>query len=383
MHSLDPHQWIRDEVERHSLDMRQFIGFRESTLSNGMRTIEAYSASGLSFTLLPDRGLDIWSASYKGIPLTWIAPGSPHPPDYGQSWLQQFNGGLLTTCGLAHVGPPEVDSVSGERRDLHGNFTRLRAQEVGLGNGYWTDYYTDTAQTDQRWRYELPITGLIHESRLFGSQLRVRRAIHIAFPQADLGVYDFITNLGDQPVPLMLLYHVNLGWPLIRAGATLHTPHEKVYPRDATARAGFDTWPTYEAASAGYPEQVFFHHLKTPSAVSEEPDLTGVVLANAESDFAVRLQWTFNSLPYFTQWKNTRQGIYVCGIEPGNCIPEGQNAARANGRLQMIQPGETVETYLSLDIVEGAEAVKGLLDRINSPHPDARPIPNCKLDDYA
>ena len=73
----------------------------------------------------------------------------------------------------------------------------------------------------------------------------------------------------------------------------------------------------------------------------------------------------------------------MCGIEPGNCIPEGQNAARSNGRLQMIQPGETVETYLSLDIVEGAEAVKGLLDRINTPHPDARPIPNCKLDDYA
>jgi hypothetical protein len=110
--------------------------------------------------------------------------------------------------------------------------------------------------------------------------------------------------------------------------------------------------------------------------------MTGVALTNAEADFALYLQWDFSSLPYFTQWKNTRQGIYVCGIEPGNCIPEGQNAARANGRLQMIQPGETVETYLSLDIVEGAEAVKGLVNRIHTPRPDARPLPNCRLEDY-
>jgi hypothetical protein len=381
MHSLDPQHWTKDELERHSLDMRQFIGFRESTLANGMRIIEVYSASGLTFTLLPDRGLDIWSASYKGIPLTWIAPGSPHPPDYGQSWLQQFNGGLLTTCGLAHVGPPEVDSVSGERRDLHGNFTRLRAQEVGLTHPYWTDYETEDGKT--QWRYEVGISGLLHESRLFGSQLQVRRAVHFGFPQADIGLYDFITNLGDEPVPLMLLYHINLGWPLIGAGATLHTPHTAIYPRDAAARAGFDSWSRYEAASAGYPEQVFFHHLKTTAAQPEPTGMTTVAVANAEADLALCLQWDFTTLPYFTQWKNTRQGIYVCGIEPGNCIPEGQNAARANGRLQMIQPGETVETYLSLDVVEGAEAVKGLVDRINTPLPDARPLPNCKLDDYA
>lgn len=67
----------RDEVERHSLDMRQFIDFRQATLPNGMRIIEAYNSSGLTFTLLPDRGMDIWMAHYKGVPLTWISQGSP------------------------------------------------------------------------------------------------------------------------------------------------------------------------------------------------------------------------------------------------------------------------------------------------------------------
>lgn len=374
MHSLDPHHWTKDELERHSLDMRQFIGFRESTLLNGMRIIEAYSASGLSFTLLPDRGLDIWSASYKGIPLTWIAPGSPHPPDYGQSWLQQFNGGLLTTCGLAHVGPPEVDSVSGERRDLHGNFTRLRAEQIAQKPAEWYD-----DPDGNPYRYELPLTATLHESRLFGAQLRVERMVWIAYPTADIGISDVITNLGDEPVPLMLLYHINLGWPLIREGTTLHTHHEKVYPRDGVARGGMATWSRYEAASASYPEQVFFHHMKA------RPDggMAFALLTNAEKDFALQLRWDPQPLPYFTQWKNTRQGIYLCGIEPGNCIPEGQNAARANGRLQMIQPGESIHTYFALEVMEGAERVQSLVDDIHTPLPDARPIPNCKLEDYA
>ncbi len=111
---LDEKFLTREEVERHSLDMRQFIDFRQATLPNGMRIIEAYNASGLTFTILPDRGMDIWTAHYNGVPLTWISQGSPHPADFGQSWLRQFNGGLLTTCGLTHVGPPEKDDISGE-----------------------------------------------------------------------------------------------------------------------------------------------------------------------------------------------------------------------------------------------------------------------------
>src|SRR5262245_2437740 len=129
----------RPTVEKHSLDMRQFIDFRQATLPNGLRTVEVYNGSGLTFTLLPDRGLDIWTAHYKGKPLTWISQGSPFPPDFGQSWLRQFNGGLMTTCGLTHAGPPETDDQTGEIRDLHGKFTRLRAGSLQINGGWMSD----------------------------------------------------------------------------------------------------------------------------------------------------------------------------------------------------------------------------------------------------
>ncbi|MBL8162596.1 MAG: aldose 1-epimerase family protein [Anaerolineae bacterium] len=377
MMPIDPQQWTESEIQRHTLDLRQFIEYRESTLPNGMRIIDARSASGLSFTLLPDRGLDIWSAHYKGIPLTWLSPGSPHPPDYGQAWLQQFNGGLLTTCGLAHVGPPEVDEATGARRDLHGNYTRLRAQDVYVDtklSGHWI-----TEDHDTHRRYELELNATIYESSLFGYQYKVQRKYWLSMHQPDIGIRDVVTNIGDQPAPLMLLYHINVGYPLVQAGAQLVTPHERVYPRDAAARAGFDTWSRYEAALPGYAEQVFFHKLMTSR---QENAHVQVLLTNAQEDFGFKVTWDPATLPYLTQWKNTRQGIYVSGIEPGNCIPEGQNAARKNNRLQLLQPGESVETYVAMDVLDGSDSVKAHKDGILSTQRDGQPIAACHLDDY-
>jgi hypothetical protein len=108
--------WLRrDVIERHSLDMRQFVDFRQVELPDGQRLVEAYNAAGISYTILPDRGLDIWTAHYRGIPLTWIAQGSPFLPGHAQSFLRMFNGGLLTTCGLTHAGPPVANPISRRR----------------------------------------------------------------------------------------------------------------------------------------------------------------------------------------------------------------------------------------------------------------------------
>ena len=43
----------------------------------------------------------------------------------GLEWLYSFAGGLLTTCGLTHVGGPEEDEFG--RRGLHGRISNLPA----------------------------------------------------------------------------------------------------------------------------------------------------------------------------------------------------------------------------------------------------------------
>lgn len=360
---LDAKIWTRTEIEHHSLDMRQFADFRPSSLPNGMRIIEAYNASGLTFTILPDRGMDIWTAHYKGIPLTWISPASPHPPDFGQPWLRQFNGGLLTTCGLTHVGPPETDDLTGEVRDLHGLYSRLRADQMAVQSGWYEDDYS------------IHLSGRVAESRLFGEQLILERRYTLHLHDPAISIEDGVTNLGDNPSPLMLLYHVNLGYPLVRAGARLHTSG-LVYPRDDAARAGFSTWAEYAAASVGYPEQVFFHHTRCDEGQTSLTALT-------QPDFGLALEWDTSTLPYLTQWKNTRQGIYVCGIEPGNGIPEGQNAARQHGRLEILQPGETRAFRCSIRVLDGEDRVRTYQARIENLRNQGRLIQHCHLEDYA
>lgn len=335
----------RENLEKYSLDMRQFIDARESTLPNGMRIIDVYNASGLHFTILPDRGMDIWTAHYKGIPLTWISPGSPHPPDYGSSWLRQFNGGLLTTCGLTHAGPTEVDTITGEQRDLHGNFTRLRAGNVRVEPDEVTRDYT------------LRISGKVTESCLFGEQLLLERTYTIHLGKPEFSILDSITNLADVVSPLMFLYHFNLGYPLISNGAKLYLPSHAIYPRDPEAQIGFESWQSYDPPTTQYPEQVFFHHLKT------ETNWAHILIGTSE--LGIEIAWHTDAMPYFTQWKNTRSGIYVCGVEPGNCLPEGQEVARKHARLAYIQPGETVTFGAIVRIKDGNDAMQTTISTIN------------------
>lgn len=357
---MTTHDWLdRAALARYSVEPRQFIDFREATLPDGQRVIDAYNGSGLTYTVLPDRGLDVWAAHYNGRPLTWLSQNSPHLPDFGLPWLQQFNGGLVVTCGLTHVGPPETDPGTGVFRDLHGQYSRLRAAEV---------------RVERDDPHALALTGTVAETKLFGVQLRLERRYTLRLGEPAIHIADGITNRGDQPAPLMVLYHVNPGYPLVAEGARFDTPHAAVYPRDAEARKGYATWPNYAAPVPRYAEQVFFHHLK------QMDGQTCALLGR--DDFGLLWEWDPAQMPYLTQWKNTRTGIYVCGVEPGNCIPEGQSGARASGRLQTIEPGETRAFDLTLRVLPDADAVAAARERIAALRATGETVPGVHLADF-
>lgn len=357
--------WLRrSEIEAHSVDMRQFVDFRQAVLTDGQRVIEAYNAAGLSYTVLPDRGLDIWTAHYRGVPLTWIAQGSPFLPGQFPNWLREFNGGLLTTCGLTHAGPPSANPITDGGRDLHGLYTRLRAYEVAVTGGWQAESYVTE------------LSGTVSENKLFSEQLRLERVYRLAHDQPVIEWADRVINRGDTPAPLMVLYHINLGYPLIRAGTRLATAHEAVYSRDAEARTGYQRWPEYDAPVARYAEQVYFHHVKTIG----QGWTTAALL---QDTFGMKFEYDAAALPYLTQWKNVRQGIYVCGVEPGNCLPEGQVAAQEKGRLVMLQPGEERRFAVRLTVLDGSDAVQQCRAEIDTLHQSGTPVTGCRLDDYA
>ncbi len=354
----------RAAIESHSIDIRQFIDFRQSTLVNGMRAIDVHNGSGLTFTLLPDRGMDIWAAHYHGLPLTWMSQASPHAPDFGAPWLRLFNGGLLTTCGLTHVGAPETDSVTGEYRDIHGDYTRLRAYDISTSGGWQGD------------KYIAELKCLVSQAMLFSEQLRVQRTYRITLGEPTIEIIDTVENLYDVPAPLMLLYHFNVGYPLVREGAQLIVPTQATYPRDEAARKGIEHWAHYGGATAGHHEEVFFHHVK-----ADENHFASAALLN--TDFGLQFDWDTTHAAYLTQWKNLRRGIYVCGIEPGNCVPEGLNTARAKGSVTMLQPGAAQTFTNRVHVLHGATQVDACRASLSVLEEQGHPVTNCDLTNYA
>ncbi len=290
--------------------------------ARGTRVIRVETGGGLSFDVLPDRALDIGSATYRGMPLAWISPTGFTAPAFasqrGTDWLRSFGGGLLTTCGLDAFGPPSEDE-SGEH-PMHGRVSSTPATLTQVG------------VSDE----DITIVGEVRQVSVFGENLVLRRRITARVGSADLKIDDVVTNEDHSAAGHMILYHCNLGWPLISEHSHLDIPSNGLVPRDAAAEAGVASWHALHAPQPGYAEQVFRHDF-------EHVDDAVVSVDNPGLD--VRLQVRFDSatLPGLHQWKMLGEGHYVLGIEPTNVNWSlGRAAAAREGVLPMLEPGQSV-----------------------------------------
>jgi len=284
----------------------------------------------LDVELLPDRGLDVGQVRVAGIPLAWMSPtGFPALAATTDSsrWLRAFGGGLLTTCGLLSYGAPSVDA--GVSHSLHGRYSSLKAQ------------ITRAEVTDD----EVVVEGVVREAAVFGAHLEVRRRIVSPLGSRTLRLEDVIVNRGAQPVEPMVLYHLNLGWPLVDEGTVLRSPATRVEPRDADAECGLETWSHFPAPADVYPEQVFRHELPESERVTIDVD--------SPRGVGVRIAFDTGALPALFQWRVAeRDGHVVLGIEPATAPTIlGRADARARGMLQPLAPGAALALGVEVQVV--------------------------------
>ncbi len=323
------------------------VGGVEATLlddgaDRGVRALRFTGAGGLSCTVLPDRGMDISSLAWHGIPLSWSSSvGRPAPGlamGNDESFARSFFGGMLTTCGLTNFGPGGTEG--GEQLSMHGLATYLPAGQVAWGERWEGD------------RCILFARGTIRQARLFGENLTLTREISMDLDGDTLTLEDVVRNEGWEPRPHMILYHCNIGFPLLDDGAQLHGRFASITPRDEEAARGAAGFGRMEGPQAGFQEQVFITEPQVDEAGGREVTLWNQALAGG---LGLRLRWDAETLPWMFVWRQFGEGAYALGLEPANCpIVTGRADARASGTLPFLAPQEERRYRLQFAVVTEA-----------------------------
>ena len=152
-------EWSKKELLSYVGDPHQLAGAQISTLNDGkaegVKVININTGSGLNFSLLPGRGMDISHAFFKGKSLSFLSGTGITSPAYyeesGLKWLRSFFGGLLTTCGISYSGAPSVDQ--GEALGLHGRISNTAAEDICIKQGWDGD------------EYKISVRGMMREAR--------------------------------------------------------------------------------------------------------------------------------------------------------------------------------------------------------------------------
>lgn len=297
------------EIQKYVGNIKQLADIRTSVLDDGkgrgVRIADFHNSSGLQFSVLPDRAMDIGYASYKGTPLSFLTPGGYANPSFyeprGFGWLRNWSGGLMTTCGLNNVGTPGHDDYSRvEGPDgLHGRISNTPAEILSQTKEWHNN------------KFVLSIKGVIRDACLFGRNMELHREIKTHLGESTIEIIDEVRNLSYQTENLKILYHINLGYPFLSESAVLKINNSEVVARDDEAKKGIANWSTFEKPSENYNEQVFFHNIPGDPGAS-------AILYNPDLNLSFSVEYSKDTLPNFWQWKEMCTGTYVLGMEPTN-----------------------------------------------------------------
>jgi len=346
-------QWSREELLARVGRLEQLAGIRlvegGDGAERGVRMLRCWSGAGFDFEVLVDRGFDIGGAWINGRPLAWSSPVGLVGPWYcepaGIGWFRGFPGGLVSTCGLDHtlLGGADDTTVFNyphrvtETYGLHGRYTGLPARLAGYGVSWDGDDGVLWAE------------GEVLQAALFGEQLLLRRRIEADLGGVSLRITDTVTNIGPTPCPHMMLYHCNIGFPVVDAGSEL------VYPSGPGSCVSAASSPDYlelTGPSADFVEECYEHDMRAG------PDgLVGAAVVNRAIGLGVFQRYERSALPRHITWRQLGTVAYVVAMEPSTNRDAGRFDARQRGELAHLAPGEARRYRLEIGALVGDDAI--------------------------
>lgn len=347
--------WSRGALLERVGDVSQVGGARLLTFADGPETgvlaAELRTGSGLAFTVLPGRGMDIGYAEFRGMPLCWrsstgeLAAARYEPQ--GDGWLRGFSGGLMATCGLTTAGWPSNDQ--GHDLPLHGRASYLQARNVYVDGEWQGDDYIMWAQ------------GRTRETVVFGEDVRLTRRVWARLGESRLYVDDVVENLSHNDVPLMLAYHFNVGFPLLDDGSELLSSAQEIEPITENREAALTDRAHYGPPRENWQAIVLVHRTRAGA-----DGWATTAFVNRQLGLGLYIKQRPEQLKWLWQWKQLGLGTYVAGVEPANCFGRGRADDRQRGTLEFLGPSEQRKFSLEVGVLDSQRAIEAIAAAVGS-----------------
>jgi len=358
-------EYSQDELLRKVGNVNQLGGVRQVVLAEGKaagsRAVEFRTGTGLHFTVLAERALDICSADYRGASLCWHSPcGVVHPSYFepqGLGWLRSFAGGLLVTCGMTWFGAPHEDPQGGVEAHsglgLHGRVAHIPAENL----------YVDAAWEDDE--YVMWAQGKMRETMIFGPNLLLERKVSARLGDNRIWIDDKVSNEAFVEQEHMLMYHCNLGFPVVDEQSEYLFPSDEVIPRTELDREYIEEWNHFAPPNPQQEELAYYHRLRG------QPDGTTYVAFvnrsfNGDEGLGVYFKFNLRQMPWLLEWKMPGAQTYVTGIEPATGQGDGRPRERESGRMITIGAQESRSYHLEMGVLAGEQEIGEMEDVIDS-----------------
>ncbi len=333
------------ELLKHLGNIDQIAGIRESQLlrSRGeqIHIAEVYNAAGLRFTVVPDRCMDLFDFSYKGVNLSFQSKnGLTSPQAYTAAngeFAEQWPGGMLVTCGLDNVG---VHCDEDGAFPTHGRISHVPARNFG---------------TQTRWEhgdYVLRIQGEIHQTKMYSRHLSIQRTIESGLNSKSVKIHDVLTNFEADDEPYMLLYHFNFGYPLLQADTRVETSRADLSPMNPIS----NDYHRMMAPVDGRGEELYFRTNLGEWACG--------VIYNERLELGAYISFDTKNLPNMVQWKMMKSHDYALALEPCNTFGLNRAEAKAEGKLAVLPAYSSVENHLELGVLDGLTEIRQFIKNL-------------------
>ena len=295
-------------------NFQQVASIRRYTLTEGRgKGLDVLDCDNgkIRFLLNVSKACDIMQLYHEGQNMSFVSKNGFTKRE--MPFLRRFEGGMLYTCGLDSVGGREGYELHGTLHNIPAEIIRAECNESGI-----------------------VVEAIIHDTALFGQNLVMKRRVFTEIASDSVSVEDTLFNEGYKAEEYCLLYHINVGYPMLDNGAKVVADVESYTPRTAWAKQNETTMYAMNDAVPNQEETCYFLKLSKPE----------IALVNEKIGKKFTVSYSGDTLTRFVEWKSMASGDYALGLEP--CTTELDDRFA----YKTIEAGEEIKFFVKILITK-------------------------------